>query len=82
MTQPHNSVPKHIKVAVGPNLSTKRNLKQVITTECTKTAISELLWLLDISKIGRSRAYTIICHKMDLFLRRGNNIARNRKEAL
>ena len=34
-------------------------------------------------KIGRERAYTIVFHRMDLFLNRSdNNINRNRKEAL
>ena len=37
-------------------------------------------------KIGVERAYTIIYYRLDLFLRRsnyaGNNVARNRKEAL
>ena len=40
-----------VKVAVGPNLSTNRNLKQIITTECTETTIFQLLWPLDISKL-------------------------------
>ena len=37
-------------------------------------------------KIGTERAYTIICHKVNLFLSKsnyvGNNMAWNRKEAL
>ena len=41
----------YVKVAVGPNLSTKRNPKQIITTECAKTAIFQLIWPLDISKL-------------------------------
>ena len=39
------------KVAVEPNLSTNKNLKEIITTECTKTAIFQLLWPLDVSKL-------------------------------
>ena len=41
----------YLKVAVGPNLLTNRNLKQIITSECTKTAIFQLLWPLDTSKL-------------------------------
>ena len=36
-------------VAVGLNLSTNRNLKHIITTEATKTAIFQLVWPIDIS---------------------------------
>ena len=73
------------KVAVGPNLSTKRNLKQIISTECTKTVIFQLLWPLDNSKlVERESLYNN--HTVYLFLSRsnyiGNNMARNRKEAL
>ena len=71
------------KVAVGPKLWINRNLK----AECTKTAIFQLLWPLDISKlVGRERAYTIIYYRIDLFFSRrnyvGNNLTRNRKQAL
>ena len=65
------SVTSTFKVAVGPNLLTNRNLKQNITIECTKTAIFQLLWPVDFSK----RAYTIVCHKMDLLLSRSNTSA-------
>ena len=41
----------NINVAVGPNLSANRNLQQIITTECTKLAIFQLLWPLGISKL-------------------------------
>ena len=41
-----------IKVAVGPKQSTNRNLKEIITIECTKTVILQLLWPLDISKLA------------------------------
>ena len=40
-----------IKVAIGPKRSTNRNLKQIITIECTKTVIFQLLRPLDISKL-------------------------------
>ena len=40
-----------VNLAVGPDLSTKRDLKQIIATECTKTAICQLLWPLDISEL-------------------------------
>ena len=60
----------------------KRNLKQIITTECTKTAIFQLLWPLDISKLverererERERAYTIIYYKMDSFLSKAITLA-------
>ena len=43
---------KGIKVAVGPERSTNRNLKEIITIECTKTVIFQLLRLLDISKLA------------------------------
>ena len=39
------------KVAVGPKWSTNRNLKQIITIECTKTVIFQLLQPLDIPKL-------------------------------
>ena len=55
------------KVAVGPKRSTNRNLKQIITTECTKAAIFQLLRPPRHLKIGRERAYTIIYHKMGHF---------------
>ena len=32
-----------IKVAVGPKRSANRNLKQIITIDCTKTGIFQLL---------------------------------------
>ena len=41
------------KVAVGPKRSTNRNLKQIITIECTKTVIFQLLRPLDISKFAK-----------------------------
>ena len=41
----------YIKVAVGPTPWTNRNLKQIITTDYTKTAILQLLLPLDISKL-------------------------------
>ena len=41
-----------LKVAVGPKRSTNRNLKQIITIECTKTAIFQLLRPIDISKLA------------------------------
>ena len=73
------------KVRVGPNLSTNRNMKQIIATECTRTAIFQFLWPLDISKLIE-RAYTIIYHIMYLFFSRSNyvsnNMARNRKKTL
>ena len=40
-----------LKVAIGSERSTKENLKQIITTEYTKTAIFHLLWPEDISKL-------------------------------
>ena len=42
-----------IKVAVGPKRSTNRNLKQIITIDCTKTVIFQLLRPLDISKLAK-----------------------------
>ena len=42
-----------IKVEVGPKRSTKRNLKQIITIECTKTVIFQLLRPPDISKLAK-----------------------------
>ena len=39
------------KVAVGPKLWTNINLKQIITTDCTKTALFQLLLPLDMSKL-------------------------------
>ena len=67
-----------VKVAVGPKRSTNRNLKQIITIECTKTVIIQLLrpsprYL----KIGKERAYTMIYHKVDLFLSRSNYVSNN-----
>ena len=53
---------------VGPNLSTKRNLKKTITMyENWHISASMAPRYL---KIGREWAYTIIYHKMDLFLSR------------
>ena len=40
-----------LKAVVGPKQSTNRNLKQIITIECTKTVIFQLLRPLDISKL-------------------------------
>ena len=48
-----------LKVAVGHKRSTNRNLKQVITIQCTKTVIFQLLRALNISKLAK-RAYTMI----------------------
>ena len=42
-----------LKVAVGPKRSTKRNLKQIVTIECTKTVIFQLLRPVDISKLAK-----------------------------
>ena len=56
-----------VKVAVGPNLSTNRNLKQVTKSECTKTTTFQLLWTLDISELVDRELNTIINHTMDLF---------------
>ena len=42
-----------LKVAVGPKRSTNRNLKEIITIECTKTVIFQLLRPLGISKLGK-----------------------------
>ena len=42
-----------VKVAVGPKRSTNRNLKEIITIECTKTVIFQLLRPLDISKLAK-----------------------------
>ena len=66
------------KVAVGPKRSTNRNLKDIITIECTKTVIVQLVRLLGISKFAeRERAYTMIYHKMKLFLCRSNYVSNN-----
>ena len=43
----------HIKVAVGPKRSTNRNFKHIITIECTKTVIFQLLRPLDLSKLAK-----------------------------
>ena len=40
-----------IKVVVGPKRLTNRNLKQIITIQCTKTVKFQLLRPLDISKL-------------------------------
>ena len=40
------------KVVVGPKRSTNRNLKEIITIECTKTVIFQLLRPLDTSKLA------------------------------
>ena len=42
-----------IKVAVGPKRSTNRNLKEIITIECARTVILQLLWPLGISKLAK-----------------------------
>ena len=42
-----------VKVAVEPERSTNRNLKQIIMIECTKTVIFQLLRHLDISKLAK-----------------------------
>ena len=42
-----------IKVKVGPKRSTNRNLKQIITIECTKTVIFQFLRPLVISKLAK-----------------------------
>ena len=42
-----------LKVAVGLKRSTNRNLKQIMTIECTKTVIFQLLRPLDISKLAK-----------------------------
>ena len=59
-------------------------MKQIITTECTRTAIFQLLWPQAISKLAqrerereRERAYTIIYHTMYLFSSRSNNVSNN-----
>ena len=41
------------QVAVGPKRLTNRNLKQIISIECTKTVIFQLLWPIDISKLAK-----------------------------
>ena len=64
------------KVAVGPKRSTNKNLKQIITIECTKTYISASTAPKHL-KIGKERAYTMIYHKMDLFLSRTNYVSNN-----
>ena len=46
-------VGNNIKVAVGPKRSTNRNLKKIISIECTKTVIFQLLWSLGISKLAK-----------------------------
>ena len=66
-----------MKVAVRPKRSTNRNVKQIISIECTKTVIFQLLPPLDISKFGKERAYTMIYHKMNLYLSRSNYISNN-----
>ena len=43
-----------------------------ITTECKKTAIFQLFWSLDISKLVERELYTVIYHRIDLFLNRSN----------
>ena len=43
---------EEIKVAVGLKRSTNRNLKEIITIECTKTVIFQLLRPLGISKLA------------------------------
>ena len=48
-----------INGAVGPKRSTNRSLKQIITIECTKTVIFQLLRHLDISKLEKEIAYTM-----------------------
>ena len=76
---------KSLKVAAGPYLSTNRSLKQIITTNYTKTAIFQPLAFRHL-KVRREGFYTKICHRMDLFLSRSNyvnnNMARDRREAL
>ena len=42
-----------LKVAVGPKPSTNRNLKEIITIECTKIVIFQLLRPLGISKLAK-----------------------------
>ena len=67
------SLSRFIKVAVGPKRSTNRNLKEIITIECTKTVIFQLLRPLDISKLAKIELInTMIYHKMNLFLSRSN----------
>ena len=66
-----------LKVAVGPTQSTNRNLKEIITTECTKTVIFQLLRAPRHLKIGKERTYTMIYHKVNLFLSRGNYVSNN-----
>ena len=46
-----------IKVVVGCKQSTNRNMKQIITTKCTKTVIFQLLQALDISKLAKREFY-------------------------
>ena len=74
-----------IKVALGPNLSTNRNMKQLLRPNVRGCHISASMAPRHL-KIGRERAYTIVYHTMYLFLSRcncvGNNMARSRKEAL
>ena len=41
------------KVTVGPKRSTNRNLKEIISIECTKTVIFQLLRPLDILKLAK-----------------------------
>ena len=42
-----------VKVAVGPKQSTDRTLKQIITIDCMKTVVFQLLQHLDISKLAK-----------------------------
>ena len=64
----HYSYYSLIKVAVGPNLSINRNMKQIIATECTKTAIFQLLQPLDISKLeDRESLYNDLSYGVFIF---------------
>ena len=57
------------KIPVGPNLSTNKNTKQIVATECTKTAIFQLLWPLDIiSKlVGRESLHNNLSYNVFIF---------------
>ena len=74
--------PDQLKVAIGPNLSTNKILKQIITNRMYENCHISASMALRNLKIGRERGYTIIYHRMDLFLSRSNyvsnNMARNR----
>ena len=68
----------NVKVAVGTELSTNRNLKELnyydrMCENCHISASTTSRHL----KIGKERAYTVIYHKMNLFLSRSNYVSNN-----